>query len=221
MKRAIVFLVHFALWVLLYGITFFISDTFLSLSRPTYGVVPAQVSYTVALYILALIALPFYTFYFLFFRLTKNNNRLYWMLLALALLMLLPALFLKLDDQVIAMGNYTASFLFFLFFSLLGVLFSSFFRWIKQNHLRVNQEKQQLISELAMLRLQLNPHFLFNTLHNIDALIKREPDTASSLLIRLSAMMRYMFYESQDHKVLLPQEIDYIHNYISLQKLRY
>ena len=80
---------------------------------------------------------------------------------------------------------------------------------------------RELISELAMLRLQLNPHFLFNTLHNIDALIKREPDTASSLLIRLSAMMRYMFYESQDHKVLLPQEIDYIHNYISLQKLRY
>ena len=60
MKRAIVFLVHMALWVLLYGIIFFISDTFLSFSRPAYGVIPGQVSYTVALYIVALIALPFY-----------------------------------------------------------------------------------------------------------------------------------------------------------------
>jgi two-component system, LytTR family, sensor kinase len=221
MKRSIVFLAHIALWLLLYAITFFISDTFLSLSRPAYGVIPTQVPYSVALYILALIAVPFYIFYFLFFKLTKNKNRVYWFLLALALLMILPAIFLKLDDQVISTGNYTASFLFFLFFALLGVLCSSFFRWMEQSHLRVNQEKQQLISELAMLRLQLNPHFLFNTLHNIDALIKREPDTASSLLIRLSAMMRYMLYESQDHKVLLQQEIDYIHNYISLQKLRY
>jgi two-component system LytT family sensor kinase len=220
MKRAIVFLVHVAIGCLFYGILYILSDTFLSFSRPAFGAIPSQVSSLLALYMLVLLAFPFYCFYFLFPKLTADKNRLYWWLAAICLLLTMPVLLLKLDNNVITLGGYVSSFLVMLLFSVLGALLSSFFRWLEQNDIRMNLEKQQLVSELAMLRLQLNPHFLFNTLHNIDALILREPDTASRLLIRLSAMMRYMLYESRENRVLLKQEIEYIEDYISLQNLR-
>jgi|WetSurMetagenome_2_1015567.scaffolds.fasta_scaffold15119_3 two-component system, LytTR family, sensor kinase len=75
-------------------------------------------------------------------------------------------------------------------------------------------------NELALLRSQINPHFLFNTLNNIHSFIRREPDKASFGIIKLSDIMRYMLYKSDTEKVLLENEIEYINNYIELQKLR-
>jgi len=75
-------------------------------------------------------------------------------------------------------------------------------------------------NELALLRSQINPHFLFNTLNNIHSFIQREPDKASFGIIKLSEIMRYMLHKSDTEKVLLENEIDYINNYIDLQKLR-
>lgn len=75
-------------------------------------------------------------------------------------------------------------------------------------------------NELALLRSQINPHFLFNTLNNIHSFIQREPDRASFGIIKLSEIMRYMLYKSDTEEVLLENEIEYINNYIDLQKLR-
>lgn len=59
---------------------------------------------------------------------------------------------------------------------------------------------------LELLKLQINPHFLFNTLNNIDSLIRKSPEDASDMLIKLSEMLRYMIYETQTAKVALKQE---------------
>jgi LytS/YehU family sensor histidine kinase len=81
-------------------------------------------------------------------------------------------------------------------------------------------EKQNAESNLALLRTQINPHFLFNTLHNIDTLIMDNQAKASKALIKLSDIMRYMLNESHLDHVSLEKELDYIENYISLEKLR-
>ncbi len=93
-------------------------------------------------------------------------------------------------------------------------------RWYEIREQQVELEKQNLKSELAMLKLQLSPHFLFNTLNNIDSLIYSDKDKASESIIRLSQIMRYMLYESQGAKVQLNSEIEYLHSLVELQSLR-
>jgi two-component system LytT family sensor kinase len=81
-------------------------------------------------------------------------------------------------------------------------------------------EKQNLSSELAILRSQVSPHFLFNTLNNINALIKKDPDKTYNSIIRLSEIMRYMLYDAKNDSVLLEKEIEYLKSYIGLLLLR-
>ena len=71
-----------------------------------------------------------------------------------------------------------------------------------------------------MLKLQVSPHFLFNTLNNIDSLILNDSEKASEAVIKLSEIMRYMLYESQQQNVPLEREIQYLQNLIELQQLR-
>ena len=85
--------------------------------------------------------------------------------------------------------------------------------------------KEQLMEknkqvEMELVRAQLNPHFLFNTINNIDVMITQDPQRASECLVKLSEMMRYMLYESKDERVDAGVEINYIQQYIELQKLR-
>ncbi len=81
-------------------------------------------------------------------------------------------------------------------------------------------EKEKLSAELAALKMQINPHFLFNTLNNIYATaIVKSPETAE-MIERLSEMMRYTMHENHAEKVDLADELQYIENYIELQKLR-
>ena len=81
--------------------------------------------------------------------------------------------------------------------------------------------KQNLQSELALLKNQINPHFLFNTLNNIDSLIKSNVDKASETLVKLSDILRYMIYETNIDKTLLSNEIKHIESYIDLQKIQF
>ena len=75
-------------------------------------------------------------------------------------------------------------------------------------------------AQLAMLRYQLNPHFLFNTLNNLYYLAFTNSPNTTEVIAKLSQMMRYMIYDSNHPKVLLGKEIEYMQNYISLEKLR-
>lgn len=80
---------------------------------------------------------------------------------------------------------------------------------------------QRQAGELALLRSQVNPHFLFNTLNNIYSLVYNKSDDAAEAVMKFSSIMRYVLYEAPEQKVLLNKEIEYLQNYIELQKLRY
>lgn len=83
------------------------------------------------------------------------------------------------------------------------------------------RENETLKSELSFLRSQISPHFLFNIMNNIIALSRIKPDMVEPTLIKLSHLMRYMLYNSDEKKVSIAKEIDYLENYIDLQKLRF
>ena len=88
---------------------------------------------------------------------------------------------------------------------------------------RQTKERQaaQLATELKFLRSQISPHFLFNVLTNLVSLARKRSDQLEPSLIMLSELMRYMLYDTQGKKVTLGTEIDYLHSYIALQKLRF
>lgn len=81
-------------------------------------------------------------------------------------------------------------------------------------------ESQRTATELNYLRKQTNPHFLFNSLNSIYSLAHKKSDLVPDAIVTLSEMMRYMLYETDNKSVLLEKEINYIKNYIDLQKLR-
>lgn len=83
-----------------------------------------------------------------------------------------------------------------------------------------NMQSEKLKTEVAYLKAQINPHFLFNTLNSVYALTLEKSDLAPEAILKLSSMMRYVVSESSRETVSLEKEIDYIKNYISLQQLR-
>jgi hypothetical protein len=92
--------------------------------------------------------------------------------------------------------------------------------FITQNELlKLQKEKLQL--ELNALKSQVNPHFLFNTLNNLYSLTLKNSAKSSEVVLKLSDIMRYVLYQSNESKVPLSKELDFIHNYVELQRIRY
>lgn len=81
-------------------------------------------------------------------------------------------------------------------------------------------ENEKLTAELNYLKAQINPHFLFNTLHNLNYLSQIKSDQATEVVLKLSNIMRYMIYDSNKEKVPLAKEISYIHDYLDLEAIR-
>lgn len=81
---------------------------------------------------------------------------------------------------------------------------------------------EQLKSELSFLRSQISPHFIFNILNSIVYLIRTKADKqAEDVTIRLSSLMRYMLYDSDQQMVPLDRELAYLQNYVDLQRMRF
>jgi sensor histidine kinase YesM len=81
-------------------------------------------------------------------------------------------------------------------------------------------QKEKSDAELQALRAQVNPHFLFNSLNSIYALVLKKSDNAPETVLRLSEILRYILYETRKEQVELATEIRYMQDYISLQRLR-
>lgn len=82
-------------------------------------------------------------------------------------------------------------------------------------------EREKLAAELKLLKSQINPHFLFNTLNNLYVLTLNHSDKAPLMVHRLSELMSYMLYDSNQSEVPLQKEIQYIQSYIDLERIRY
>jgi LytS/YehU family sensor histidine kinase len=160
-------------------------------------------------------------FYFLMLRLLYKKPFGYYVLSLFALI--LTACFI--NDVTLHWFYHTQNQLFDRTLTL--TLFQCFVSGIKifrndvEKNKRINElERIRTQKELELLKSKVNPHFLFNTLNNLYALTLTDGQTASEVVLKLSELMRYMFTTAQQPSVSLQKEVDYLTNYLSLEKLR-
>lgn len=120
-------------------------------------------------------------------------------------------------------GFFSGAFMFLLLNIVIGAIAIGI-----RHFIRIRQIRQQLLdekaknteAELAWLKNQINPHFLFNTLNNISSLTQIDPDAAQDAIAQLSDLLRYAMYETNKKTVPIQGEVEFMRNYISLMKLR-
>ncbi|MDN3580144.1 sensor histidine kinase [Mucilaginibacter flavus] len=172
----------------------------------------------------------FYLFYFLFFPVYLSNRKVF--LFAIGGLLvtslttvaeffflraLTPAVFNNNQHLGLVIGDI---FLKVVYSAVAACLIRGFINWYADIRYKKDLERKNLEIELALLKAQINPHFLFNTLNNIDVLIEKDAQRASIYLKKLSDILRFTLYESPLAQIELKQEINYIKQYIELQKIR-
>ncbi len=169
----------------------------------------------------------FYTNAFYLFPQFLNRRR--WLLYLLgSFLLILCSVELKLLTQTIFFPEVQKEFSttkFFIAPSIGVYLISCIYRVILDRIRMERQQKErqadQLATELKFLRSQISPHFLFNVLTNLVSLARKRSDKLEPSLIMLSDLLRYMLYDTQGKRVELKTEVEYLHSYIELQKLRF
>ncbi|SEB46712.1 GHKL domain-containing protein [Tenacibaculum sp. MAR_2009_124] len=100
---------------------------------------------------------------------------------------------------------------------LLIIIFGTALKLSRDSFIRRQKEKE---AELKLLKAQLNPHFLFNTLNNLYGLSVIKSDKLPSLMLQLSDLLRYSLYDTRETFVSLEKEVSYLENYISLERIR-
>ena len=131
-------------------------------------------------------------------------------------------------------GSYPVSkglaFIFFAVYLVIALgcglsLTKSYFKTLNNNEELKNtlleNELQLKIQELQYLKMQIHPHFLFNTLNTIYGLALTKKDSAPGMILKLADLLDYILYETQKNKVLLRREIQHLEDYIELEKIRF
>lgn len=169
----------------------------------------------------------FYLTYFLIFpAFTQRVKQPFKIISSILILLVLP--FLVLIPMSIFFFEVALFFRYFLFFTYLAqipfvltaVAAGYLKNWYDSRQALSLMEKQTIKAELELLKSQINPHFLFNTINNIDTLILKDPPLASRYLNELADLLRFMLYEVKTEKISLSKEIAYIEKYVQLQKIR-
>jgi len=207
MKKSILIVLHIAFWVIL-----LLSNAITPLVSRYISMEEFGKASRIGIY---LAPLCFYLAYFGVMFLIKRKKYIYYFIISILVILFIL--------YIISPGIFTFSLVVIsrlIFWLIFGIIFKYFTDWFNKREINSRLSKKNLESELALLQTQINPHFLFNTIHNIDTLISKNPDKASKSLIKLSDIMRYMLNDAKNTKVLLEKEIEYLKNFFDLQKLR-
>lgn len=171
--------------------------------------------------------------YFLIPKLLKQKNYIFYIFGLIVVLtltsLIIQFLFIFPFGKVLGLTNRFDSNLHsaYFFATFAFVLASSLLKFVKDwlslqdlNFKITKIEQQKLEAELKTLKGQLNPHFLFNSLNNIYSLALIKSDKVPGLILKLSDLMRHIIYESKENYISLEKEIDFVNNFIALQKIR-
>ena len=93
--------------------------------------------------------------------------------------------------------------------------------WVNEKKRNDDLQRMQLETELNFLKSQIQPHFFFNTLNNLYALVIKQSPNAPNAVLKLSEIMQYVLYEVKEPKISLMKSINYLYSYLELEKLRY
>jgi two-component system LytT family sensor kinase len=132
------------------------------------------------------------------------------------------------DHRVYSLYNYLTAILIFVFgtvpvagLKIARLLQSQDLHHQKVEHDKLEAELKLKESELKLLKGQIQPHFLFNTLNNLYLLALEKSDKTPDLVLRLSEMLSYITYDCSAEKIPLDKEIEFINSFIELEKIRY
>jgi sensor histidine kinase YesM len=173
----------------------------------------------------------FYIFYGLLFEKYLAKKKILNFILAIVLVIVIASIITEVIIYSIYQRRLDGSYntiifagIFLSFVSLvngvLGLVMKGFITWYGDIKVKVELNKKNYEMELALMKAQINPHFLFNTINNIDMLIQKDAVKASEYLNKLSDIMRFMLYETKTEKIALEKELSYIEKYVELQKIR-
>jgi two-component system LytT family sensor kinase len=213
-------LLHAAVWSMLLVLPHF----FIPANRNVeHNFLPGSFFIITNIYHVGLFYFTAFVLYPLFF-----NKKNWWLFIMAVVVIITGSFYLKLfmiqhwyPDVILQ--KWTNLFLFFptLIFLVLSVIYRLIIDKIENDRKQKEIIAEQLSIKLKFLRSQVNPHFIFNVLANLVSLARKRSEQMEPALIMLSDLMRYMLYESDEKKVTLSTEIDYLKSYIELQKLRF
>lgn len=112
------------------------------------------------------------------------------------------------------------SFLNYAIFHIAAIGLKTFKMWIIETKKRLSAESDAHVAQLQMLKSQLNPHFLFNTLNNLYVLNQTRPAEAGEVILGLADLLRYQIYEGSGDTILMSKEIEFIKTWLMLEEIR-
>lgn len=225
-RKWLIILVHIGFWVLLFFLPY--------LLRPSHDTAQhkdaareAGYFYNYIVNFISWIAIFYFNSYFLLPRyLNRKRYGQYFLVLVPLLLFMFGVnwlnfhLFLP-DAKFNMRGFISFYFLPVLFILSVSTAITTFQNQLVAEQLARQRENANLKTELSFLRSQISPHFMFNVLNNMVALARKKSDLLEPSLFKLSSLLRYMLYETDEELVPLGKEIEYLNNYIDLQMQRF
>jgi len=213
MKKSIEISVHIFFWIVFTAFVFMLSKVYLQ-AKPN---APFSEHLFYVIFLELVMGLIF--FYVTFFGILWSRKRNLNLLILVSILIILLSLF-AIPALNFGFWQVMSSIIPHVTVIFLAIIFRKF-----SDSIRLEQEKQALLlqntrSELALLKMQVSPHFLFNTLNNIDFLVTHDTEKASGSISKLGAILRYMIYDAEVEKIALSKELKHIEDYIDLVRLR-
>lgn len=231
MKKSIVVLLHIAYWMLYWVlVSFIILATFQSREH-----IPFSYFFISPISVLTILPsiLGFYSFYVFLFEKYLNRRKIVPLILSGSAIVLAigfiscMTLSIVFGNKILFADGFNSAIGIFLLMivlasihGIISMVLKGFINWFADIQLKEDLNRKHYEMELALVKSQINPHFLFNTINNIDALIVKDASTASAYLNKLSDIMRFMLYETKSEKIPLSKELTYIEKFIELQKIR-
>ncbi|SRR6266498_4039190 len=223
-KKGVVILLHSLAWIAIFTLPFLIRTSNNDSHKP-----PFEIGY---LYFY-IVTKPFWIGFFylnalyLFPQLISRKKYLLYVgsqFLSLFILSVIHSIwfniFIKRTPYEIAIFFFFNIFV-YLFILAASIAYRVIIDKIASDKLLQERENENLKTELSFLRSQVSPHFMFNVLNNMVALARKRSDQLEPSLIKLSSLMRYMLYETDEQKVPLEKEVEYLQSYIDLQQQRF
>jgi LytS/YehU family sensor histidine kinase len=237
MKRIAIFGIHLSYWIFYFITTILLFSVIIASESKYSGSDDGLLSWK-NMFIHNNILPPligFYLFYFLVFPSIKRKIKWYYLSLIFISICLLVSIIESsilyfsniskdinhsLDHEVQQVFYFILSSIIAFVHGILGLFMRAFFDWFNLRKEKEQLTKQNHLIEMELVKAQLNPHFLFNSLNNIDVLIYKDKEQASSYLNKLSDILRYMLFEAKTDYISFDTEFHFIEKYIALHQLR-
>ena len=220
-QEYLILFAHIFIWSLLFILPHFFIASDSRVIQP--GFFPSSWFIITNLYNIGLFYLNILFLFPLFF-----NKKKWWIYAVSIAAILIASYYLKLLFTIefypsVKLDTWARRILFFPTFAFLAL--SVIYRLVADKIKHDKRQKEiiadQLTVKLKFLRSQISPHFIFNVLTNLVSLARKKSEQLEPALIKLAELVRYMLYESDEKKVHLSSEIEYLESYIELQKLRF